>query len=247
VWDDWLNREDGKEIRRESIISFHGPRGLIRSYSANQLNVTLPVVCDHCNNTWMSDISNHAKPILEPSIRRDEAMTYDELDVITLSSFVFLKAAVLDWSIAPGLSRRPYIPRAACLRFRDSLFTTAASVIAFPPHLQIWVAQYRRTRAMEALALIDKLTGVGRLKGLRILLITYVVGSFVFQLTCPRRSKEKHDEPGAPLFDATSDRRAVAIWPNTGTAYWPPTLHLDSSTLESFRERFRTVNILGRQ
>lgn len=245
VWDNWLNRENGKEIRNESTIAIFGLHGdLIRSYPTDQLSVTLPVVCDRCNNEWMSDISNRAKDILEPSIRRDAAKDYSALDVVTLASFFFLKSAVLDWSVKDPPNRRPCIPRSACVRFMDSFVSPHSTGIAFPPHLQAWVARYKRTHVMEAQAFIDELTGrCRRLKGYRILLITYAVGSFVFQLTCPRPSKETRNKPDGPLFDASSDRRAVAIWPDAGISYWPPALYLDRSTLEVFRQRFRRVDV----
>lgn len=86
----------------------------------NKLDVTLPVVCDACNNTWMSDVSNLAKAKLEPLIRRDTPADFDEFDILVVASFAFLKSAVLDWS-ADTRHRRPCIPKASCLRFRASL------------------------------------------------------------------------------------------------------------------------------
>ena len=91
------------------------------------------------------------------------------------------------------------------------------------------------------MAFTEELIGALHLKGYRILVTTYLVDLFLFQLTVPRWNK-----PGRPrlpyvLFDASGDDRAVQLWPVDGIAYWPPFRDIDSSALESFRERFRRI------
>jgi hypothetical protein len=242
LWDDWLNREGGKDIRDQSTTYYFGPDGaLIRSHPSSRIDVTLPVVCDRCNQTWMSDLSTRTKYILEPSIRRDEPRDYDTFDIVTLASFFFLKAAVLDWSVES--IRRPCISRSACLDFRDSLVLSHDGDIAVPLNLQIWIARYRRTHRMEAQAFTEELTGQGPFKGYRILLITYVVGSFIFQLTYPRWARRTRNRPTAPFFQIVGDNQSVPIWPRVVTAYWPPPTYVDSRTLEIFRQRLRRILI----
>ena len=245
VWDNWLNREGGKDIRRPSRAFFYGVGGkLVREYPTDRLEVTLPVVCDPCNNEWMSDLSNHAKDRLEGCIRRDQPAHFDFHDILILTSFFFLKSAVLDWSVE-SQTRTPCISRANCLAFRLSLVADGSDDIALPLGLQVWIAHYRRTHVMEAQALIDELTGRGLYRGYRIVLITYVVGSFIFQLAFPRWRKRTRNRPAAPFFQMLGDVQSVAIWPGVETAHWPPPAHVDSRSLEIFRERFRRVTILN--
>ena len=58
VFDNWLNREHGKEIRRPGIVIEFGQDDAVeRQYKSNSIQVTKPVVCNNCNNTWMSDLT----------------------------------------------------------------------------------------------------------------------------------------------------------------------------------------------
>jgi hypothetical protein len=242
LWDDWLNREDGKDIYDPSTTYYYGADGvLIRSHKSTRLNVALNVVCDRCNNTWMSDISNHAKTILEPSIRRDTPRHFDDLDIVTTTAFAFMKSAVLDWQ--PNVKRPRRISRPACMAFRASLMPGSKGDIAFPDGLQLWLAKYKRTRKMEAFSYVDELIGKRNLKGYRILVITYLVGSFIFQLTLPRWTKRTRHRAPAPFFQIIGDIESVPIWPGVLSAYWPPIADVNGRTLQVFRERFRTIRV----
>jgi hypothetical protein len=242
LWDNWLNREGGKELRDRSTTSYFGPGGaLIRTHRSTGLDVTLDVVCDSCNHTWMSDLSTRAQHLMEPSLRRDKPQDYDAVNIVTLAAFIFLKSAVLEWSSAMPRGRVPCISRALCVSFRASLVRPSSGTVALPPHLQIWIARYQRSRKMEAQAFIDELTGRGPFKGYRILLINYLVGSFIFQLTLPRWAKRTRNRPAPPFFQVIGDLKSVPIWPDVTFASWPPPLHIDSRSLQNFRERFTHV------
>ena len=100
---------------------------------------------------------------------------------------------------------------------------------------------------MEAFAVIDELKG-GLVNIQRILVITYVVGSFVFQLTAPKwRRSNRHQDMPAQVFKPIGDTKSISIWPNARTARWPPRTQLSRSTLEDFRERFRRVVVIRRR
>jgi hypothetical protein len=242
VWDDWLNREGGKDISDPSTTHYFGTGGaLIRSHPSTKLDVTIPVVCDDCNHHWMSDISNLAKTKLEPIIRRDQAAVFDEFDILVTASLAFLKTAILDWS-ATHDGRKPCISRDSCLRFRRSLTSNASlGNIAFPDGLHIWIARYRRKHKMEALAFTEELVGARQIKGYRILVVTYVIGSFIFQVLYPRWNKPARNRPATPSIQMLGDNLSVPIWPGVTYAYWPPFSHVDGRSLESFRERFRRM------
>lgn len=244
VWDNWLNRIGGKEIREPSTTSHYGfGHELIREHRSAQLDVTIPVVCGECNNTWMSDISNRTKAIIEPSVRRDEPRDFYEEDIVTLTAFAFMKSAVIDWS-RPKESGKPCISRQMCLSFRSSLTDADSADITLPRGLQVWIARYKRRFTMEAQAFNEEVTDARYLKGYRVLVITYFVGSFMFQLTCPAyRGLPGGKRAAPPSFIAVNDQRAVLIWPDVSFASWPPLTHVDSGSLESFRERFRHVRV----
>jgi hypothetical protein len=244
VWDNWLNRKDGRDIRDNSTTSYYGyGHELIREHKSTRIDVTIPVVCDACNSTWMSDITSFAKDILEPSIRHDKPIDLDARDIVTVTAFSFMKSAVLDWSVQQR-ARQPCISRSTCLTFRDSLASPRfTGDIALPEGLQVWIARYKRTRIMEAQAFTEEMSHSRHLKGYRVLVINYLVGSFVFQLLYPRYSGASRKRPSPPFFNMVNDEHSVPIWPGVSEAYWPPLRHIDSRTFESFRERFRRVRI----
>ena len=186
----------------------------------------------------MSDLTNHSSTLLEPSIRRDVPIDLDAVGIVTLTAFAFMKSAVLDWR-ARARHRQPCISRAACMAFQRSLTSQdPRSDIAFPSGLQVWVARYQRKYTMEAQAFTEEM------KGYRILLVTYVVGSFIFQVTYPRWSKPTRKRPDRPFFRIVDDFYSVPIWPNENFAHWPPPLKVGSRALESFRQRLRRVTAL---
>jgi hypothetical protein len=241
VWDAWLNRERGVRIKSKAIITEFGRDDLlVREYPAIGLNVTKDIVCDTCNNEWMSDIAAHAKRVLEGIIRHDEPRTLDTEAIVTVAALAFLKAAVLDWSGEE--TRTPCISRSLCTRFQRSLTSPSSDAVVLPDGLQIWIAGYRSKRKMEARAHIDELEGSsGSFRGCRILLITYIVGFFALQLTFPQWRKRSRQYQPLPSFQPLGDMRSVAIWPNVRTARWPPRQYLSRGTLDDFRERFRRV------
>ena len=184
----------------------------------------------------MSDLTSHAKNVLERFIRLDKPGTLDKLDIMTTVSFAFLKSAVLDW--ASENVRLPCISRRLCLAFRRSLTTDDAHPgVAVPDGVQVWLARYRKRLPMENRTSTAEIN----FEGWRILVITYQVEHLVFQLTFPTRGRKPKHGRSLPAFEASSDLRSVCIWPDVESARWPPSANLSRSTFESFHERFKTV------
>ncbi len=248
VWDNWLNRLDGSPRRDPSTTHYWGEDGrFIRSHPSRRIDVTFDVVCDRCNNTWMSELSNEAKRLLEGSILRDSRIEIDAVGAITIAAFAFLKSAVLDWSSLDG-GRSPCIPRWACKSFCKGLSTApSAGLVVIPAGVQVWVARYRRTHKMEALAFVEELSPVsGRFRGYRILLVTYVVGSFIFQFVYPTWRRLGHKVAPPPFFENVRDPLSIPVWPWRPVldVSWPPPVPVDRSGLDRLRERFRRASAI---
>lgn len=241
VWDDWLNKVSGKRVRMPGSTTHTGANGQsVRSYPSTGLDVTADVVCDRCNHEWMSALSSKTKDILEPSIRFGAPVKLDALGVVTIASFAFLKAAILDWSSTAD-GRTPCIPRWACKAFRNSLAATFTGYIAIPRGTHIWISRYRRTQVVEASAHVEEMHTDGTpFEGYRILVITYVINAFIFQFLFPawdgpaRRVRRR-----SLTFEMQNDRLSVPLWPNVASANWPPPSDVSSGSLDSFRQRFR--------
>jgi hypothetical protein len=93
-------------LSAEHIISgwmddlFHGPMtakiqdssGFTREWESESgaLDYTARVVCQECNNTWMSDIEGlHAKPVMTPLIKGDTPLPIGGAEAHSLALFAF--------------------------------------------------------------------------------------------------------------------------------------------------------------
>lgn len=236
IFDDWLNRINGKRIRNTYEFVETG-RGDIetRRYKAKSINITRPVVCERCNNGWMSEITNDAKKTLEGCIRYHRAVTLLPLGVLTISAFTFLKACVLDQS----LDSKPFFLPSVRAKFRDTCIT--------PDGVQIWMACYRNP---------DRTSGhtwhhtiklhSGRFSGFDIFVFTYMIGYVTLQLTAFRWTKQARFKEAAPCLVPADfwNKATVPIWPYQSPVLWPPEQYLDSRALELFRDRFSRLRTL---
>lgn len=71
VWPNWaapLLRDEGPLPHLHQVIQ-EGRPGEERRYSKDAYSVTVGVVCERCNNGWMSDLEWRAKPHLKAMLR----------------------------------------------------------------------------------------------------------------------------------------------------------------------------------
>jgi hypothetical protein len=100
IWDDWLNRTlPTKQYRVRQRFSQLDP---FREYDARKLNETLAVVCEQCNGTWMSDLSNRAKQAFSEIIVNGVTVTLSPADTKLLAAYTFLKCVVGDHATRGG-------------------------------------------------------------------------------------------------------------------------------------------------
>lgn len=130
VFDDWLNRIDGQVIKDRYTFTQTGEDGrVIRTLKKRKIDTTVPVVCDACNNGWMSDMTNETKATAEGIIRYQRPVTLLPLGIATLATFIFMKAAVIDAEYKTG-----FFSRTTCLRFAESR--------KLPPGIQVWLSWF---------------------------------------------------------------------------------------------------------
>jgi hypothetical protein len=65
IWSDWLSRLLGK---RKVRYNWTEADGTVKEYRLVGLNAKVNIVCETCNNGWMSDLENAVKPIVQPMI-----------------------------------------------------------------------------------------------------------------------------------------------------------------------------------
>lgn len=225
-----------------TVIEYGVDDVVVRTYRRKKLDATVPVVCDTCNNTWMSDLSSNAKLVMEGFIRHERPATLLPRGIHDIASFAFMKAAVLDYSAENR--RPPIISPATCHGFRRSVQTPIRKSLP-PAGLQVWMARYRSQRRMETRFSINGLVITkGAFKGFHLLLITYLVGAFALQVTFPKWTKQSR-KPLMPFIHQAPywDKFSTAIWPGVDDAVWPPPQPLTAETFEAFRERFKFLTV----
>jgi hypothetical protein len=235
VFDDWLNYdEEGRTIKRNYTVVQTGLGGeVIRTYKARVINPIKRVVCDECNNGWMSDITNAARHTLYGCIWHERPATLLRLGILAVVHLAFLKAAVIDFAdkrgfFSPGMRQRFFL------------------TLQPPDGTQVWIAWFRSRRVTANYSHLDGLTiPTGRFRGFEIAVYTYVVGHFAIQLTCPVWCKPSKRKSSAPIIVQAPiwDRAAIPIWPHIDAATWPTSEYLTDELLETFRERFRNMHV----
>jgi hypothetical protein len=231
IWDDWLNRAlPTKKFRVKQRLS---PADPFREYDAAILKEKLPTVCEKCNNTWMSDITERVKQNFQDAIINGATLALPARDIALLSAFTFMKAVVAGHAI-PGAE--PFFTRAARERFRQSL--------AVPPHVQMWIAAYqgRYRYSGKCNAGILVATDDGPYEGIEFFAFTYVVGHLVLQLLAPRWKDVRHRASHLPIPDPLPNWNTAVIgfWPDDGApGSWPPPKYIGDDTIEQFIDRFK--------
>lgn len=86
----WMNELFAGRMKGE----YSDGAGRHRKWESTEIDWTARVVCENCNNTWMSDIeSKHAKLVLTPLIRGEEDVPIGVATARSLAIFTFKTAA----------------------------------------------------------------------------------------------------------------------------------------------------------
>jgi hypothetical protein len=229
VWDDWVNWLDGKAIKDKYQYTQEDSQGNVtRQHLSSKIRATRAVVCDACNQGWMSDLTNETKATAEGMIRDARPVTLLPLGIATIASFTFMKAAVLDTD-----NKKPYFSSAVCAHFKDTF--------ELPRGVQIWLACYRGPKRFETFVeTSNSLLGSSRFAGYRFYVFTYLIGRLLIQLTFPSWTRLSRRRPPLPALVAADywNQFSIAIYPDTERATWPPLNHLDVDGALAFRNRF---------
>jgi hypothetical protein len=206
-----------------------------REYDARIIKEKLPVVCEQCNNTWMSDVTNGVKQAFSGMIIDGERVSLAPPDASLLGAFAFMKSVVADHA-----TRRddPFFTRAVREKFRASL--------AIPAEVQMWIAAYQgdsRYSGRCTTAILTP-TSPGPIDGIEFYIFTYVVGRLVVQTHASRWTRI--DQRARLLPDVTPggdwSAAAVRFWPDNGIPVnWPPPKYLGDkdNIIERFINRFK--------
>ncbi|MGB8523552.1 MAG: hypothetical protein WCD43_11345 [Candidatus Acidiferrales bacterium] len=203
---------------------------VIVDYMSGTLDWKAKVVCEACNNGWMSDIeSSHAKPSLTDLIigKMDFLITQSRARSIAL--FAFKTAVIFDHL---ARKREPFFLASSRHAFRESL--------TIPSNVQMWMAGFRPPGKGKAQTVYHTGNVPGK-NSIEIYACTYAVGHLVIQIVGCNASEVSSIQPRLARFETLS----VPFWPSLPDGFiWPAGDVLRTvDDLDAFSMRWRHLTV----
>ena len=188
-------------------LTMRGPnREVIKTRVASTINWKAKVVCEPCNNGWMSDMeNNHAKPAMADLLLGKKNILVDKKRADSLALFTFKTAVVLDYLTNDV---NPFFDRAVRHKFKESL--------AIPSHIRMWLNSFAPTGRGEANTFYNE-ADLPAPKGVQMYVCTFLVNHLILQLVACRVS-------GFTCLARKDKFLAVPFWPElpSTNVVWPP-------------------------
>jgi hypothetical protein len=200
-------------------------------WKSRSIDMKAHVVCEGCNNTWMSDLEQQARTTMKDMIRNAGWVSLLPIGISSIAAFAFKTAVVAD-HITPN--RHPFFSHSAREQF--------ASTRQIPKHVQIWLGAFRGEHLLSGryTSHYAKIRST-RFKSFEFYVFTYVAGFLALQLTAWRWASIAKKPRFIPQLTQHTNwaRASVPLWPGTGIpVVWPPVDHLDDKSLRLFAERW---------
>lgn len=204
------------------------PKAVVRK--AATLDWTLKVVCEKCNNTWMSDIENdHAMPVMTPLIRGEKGIKIAQPQADSISLFAFKTAVILS---CIDRKRQSFFPRHVRHGFRMSL--------GIPINTRMWLAGFGLFEQGNIKTFYHEgnlSTGTGH--RVQFYVCTFSAGHVVFQTV----SMKNFFGPQIAVKPQDDKFLAVPFWPTIPSGVVWPLSHVlaNPADFEAFAERWERV------
>ncbi len=190
------------------------------SFPSKDLELTVRMPCEPCNNGWMSDLENQVKPFMTGMAFRGEKALLDEDHQLTLVRWL-VKTAMVNEFTALGAEPK-YFTEGERAAFKERF--------EFPPGLWIWLARYDGVLPLHSL----QLRAPKRAPTLYSL--TFGSNFFVAQLFACR------DPEFRRFAEGTQGPRLQQLYPAPlGWISWPPENTIDDDELQILDYRFARV------
>lgn len=185
-----MNKIITRKRFRFASFKLEGEKREQRVWNKRKLDEKLPVVCQPCNNGWMSDLENkEAKPAIKDLILSDKLVTLSPERLQSIARFAFKTAVIADHhSMSDGQS--PFFTTAARYSFRESL--------QIPRGVQMWISAFKES-GHGALRCVYHSSSPKARHGFELYALTFGVGYFLVQVV-GSRWLDPADAPGAFPF-----------------------------------------------
>jgi hypothetical protein len=227
VVSDWMNELFVGPVKARMADS----AGFLREWSSAQLDWTVKVVCEPCNNGWMSDIEGkHAKPVMTPLIKGETLVPVGSSEAHSLALFAFKTAVILDH--ANRRDKAPFFSSRMRYGFRRHL--------AIPGTVQMWLCGYDGHRNSMRVQVVYHEGELGPAYPIQMYVLTFGIGCLVFQVLSAKHFGSIGLAP-PPGFE----RLAVPFWPEVIPGFvWPNPLQNISKVSEFDRFSFRWGEVI---
>ncbi|WP_028061180.1 hypothetical protein [Candidatus Solirubrobacter pratensis] len=204
-----------------------GVRGpVLREWTTDTLDLAAKKVCRECNNGWMNDLENLAKPHLIPLLEGNRRV----LDAPTQR---ILAAWAVKTALALGLANAG--AKAIDVEHYRALTTLKRRP---PPKTHVWLSAYRGWRhAFHHQSTLTLTDSKGSVDGYA---STVSVTRPIFHVAGHSHAHEVDIVKGGIWPFA-----AVQIWPVLGLAHWPTRMIVDDDQLLSMATTWKTRDFVG--
>ena len=151
AWPGWISglfyrnpRTGQYRIERYSTLTGNE----VQSWHTPSIDMTVRVVCQTCNNEWMSRLEGHAQPVLTPLIQ--DARTRRTLSLDD-------QAAIVMWCAKMGIVFEHTAPGEAGKFYTRDEHLAFAETLVPPDVVYIWIAQSRSRRGRRAHSTVQNL------------------------------------------------------------------------------------------
>ena len=203
--------------------------GRYKSWKSRSVDLKAHVVCEPCNNTWMSDVEAEAGKTMGNMITDAASVSLLPLGIKSIATFLFNP----QWSlIIPGPIRAPFSP----IRYENGLPSRLKFPLEFRCGLHLW-ANHSCGRFTTHYGKIEG----GRFRGFELYIFTYVAGFIALQLTASRWASITKQPHFSPFLTQNTvwNKASIALWQIPSSPItWPPDEHLNDESLKIFGERW---------
>jgi hypothetical protein len=202
-------------------------RQIIRDWKGPELNWKVNVVCETCNNGWMSDLeAQHAMPSMSDLITGKLDIPIDQKRADSIALFGFKTAVIVDYA---GRKGDFFFGRDVRHEFRRSQ--------TIPYNVSMWLTGFASRGRGEINTLYRK-GEISAGKQIEVYTCTYAVEHLVIQVV-------SYNETGIQRASSVDEFLAVPFWPKIPDAFrWPPTRVLcDVSEFDRFSDRWSSFNV----
>ncbi len=244
LWSEWM----GDLLPQERYIfakQFAGDP-VVKIWESKEMNAKAKVVCENCNNGWMSDLENeHAKPAMRDLIVSDSPDQLGPERIYSITVFAY-KAALIGHLLQRKVS--PFFP-ASVFTFRN--LRRFADKLALPTGIQVWVG---------CIGVDDPRHGVFRMRysktpsgatnGFKLYICTFGLGRFVLQLVASEWTNGRQRRLSFPMLtqDPVWNGCAFQVWPMPPRGLvvdWPPVQHISGGRMDDFSDRWKRIAVLA--